>query len=220
MMPTQKLEQPILANCANCPYFQDFGETNGRGLCQLFDKMARRHHLRTGDCDQEIETVESAQQPATPPTPQPKQPAGFSGDSIGCQLRPTFEAPQQLEPEAQAPPKLETEFEQGRIHGRNDALAGWHPIYSEPVTEYSRGYLSGYNTGLNPASPHQEVRKPLEWSVSLDPRWGIYQAWVNDLCIATASTYQEAERKAQKYVATDEMIHRQNSAVMAAYALI
>ncbi len=133
MMTTQTLEQPILENCATCPYFQDFNETNGRGLCQLFDKMARRHHNRTGDCDLEIEAVESAQQPATPPTPQPKQPGGFSGDSIGCQLRPTNESPQQLEKEPQPTPKLETEFEQGRIHGRNDALAGWLGIENRNV---------------------------------------------------------------------------------------
>ncbi len=220
MNTTQTLEEPIRANCANCPYFQDFGETNGRGLCQLFDRMARRHHNRTGDCDQQIETVESAQQPATPPTPQPKQPGRFSGDSIGCQVRPTNESPQQLEPEPQAASKPQTEFDRGEIHGRNDALAGWHPIYFEPVTEYATGYLAGYNTGLNPTSPHEEANLPLEWAVSLDPRWGLYQVWVNERCIGQAATHVEAERMAQKYVATDEMIRRQNRAVMTAYAAL
>jgi len=171
-MPTQTLEQPILANYATCPYFQDFGEPLGRGWCQAFDQMARQHHFRTGDCDQQIEALESAQQPAPPPLPQPKQPAGFSGDSTGCELRPANESPQQLEKEPQATSKLKTEFEQGRIHGRNDALAGWHPIYKEPVTEYSRGYLAGYNAVLKPTNQQQAVSLPLEWSVCLDPRWG------------------------------------------------
>lgn len=136
----------------------------------MFDQVARQHHFRTGDCDQEIKAVAEAQQPAPPPTPQPKQPAGCSGDSIGCQLRPTFEAPQQLEPEPQPTPKVETEFDLGRIHGRNDALAGWHPIYFEPVTEYARGYLSGYNARLNPTSPQPEASLPRSWSVTWNQR--------------------------------------------------
>ncbi len=173
MTSTQTLEQPILANCATCPYFQDFGEPLGRGLCQLFDKMARRHHLRIGDCDQEIEAVESAQQPAPPPTPQQMQPGGFAGDSTGCQLRPTFEAPQQLEKEPPLTPKLKTEFALGRIHGRNDCLAGWHPIYPEALTEYATGYLSGYNAVLNPIAQQPSRCLPAEWLVCLDPRWGL-----------------------------------------------
>ena len=219
-MTTQTIERSTQSTCSTCPYFQDFGEPNGRGLCQLFDKMARRHHNRTGDCDQEIEAVESAQQPATPPAPQPKQPGGFSGDSIGCQLRSTFKAPQQLEPEPQPTPKLKTEFDRGEIHGRNDALAGWHPIYSLAVTEYSRGYLAGHNAVLKPTDQQQVARKPLEWSVSLDPRWGLYQVWVKDRCIGQAATHVEAERMAQANVATGKIIKRQNARVIAAYALI
>jgi len=129
MKTTQTLEQPILANCASCKYFQDFGETNGRGWCQLFDQTARQHHARTGDCDKEIEAVESAQQePVLRIKPQSAE-AGLAGDSVSCQLldhirgRETVSpkpAPQQLEPEPEQTPKAETEFEQGRIHGKNE----------------------------------------------------------------------------------------------------
>jgi len=221
MTSTQTLEQPIRANCATCPYFQDFDETNGRGLCQLFDKMARRHHFRTGDCDQEIEAVEVAQQPAPSPKPQPKQPAGLAGDSIGCELRPTFEAPQQqLEPEPQATPKPQTEFEQGSIHGRNDALAGWHPIYSLAVTEYSRGYLAGHNAVLKPTDQQQVARKPLEWSLTWNQRWGWYDVWVSDRWTGRAATEESAERMARERIALDETIRRQNRAVMTAHTLI
>jgi len=217
-MTTQTIERSTQSTCSTCPYFQDFGETNGRGFCQLFDKMARRHHFRTGDCDQQIETVESAQQPAPSPTPQPKQPGGFSGDSTGCKLRPTFEGPQQLEKEPQAASKLEAEFEQGRIHFRNDALAGWHPIYKEPVTEYARGYLAGHNAVLKPTDQQQVARKPLEWSLTWNQRWGWYDVWVSDRWIGRAATEESAERMARERIAMDEMIRRQNAAIMAAYA--
>jgi len=218
MTSTQTLEQPILANCATCPYFQDFGEPKGRGWCRIFDQMARQHHFRTGGCEQEIEAVESAQQPAPPPKPQPKQPGGLAGDSTGCQLRSPNESPQQLEKEPQAASKLETEFELGRIHGRNDALAGWHPIYFEPVTEYSRGYLSGYNTGLNPTSPHEKASLPLEWALTLNQRWGWYDVWVGQRWIGRAATEESAEGMARERIAKDSMIEGQNRAVRKAYA--
>jgi len=53
---------------------------------------------------------------------------------------------------------------------------------------------------------------------ALDPRWGLHQAWVKDRCIGHGATYEEAERIAQGYIAVDEMIRRQNAAVMRAYA--
>ena len=37
--------------CDQCPHFQDFHEPNGRGWCELFDRMAKQHHQRTHDCD-------------------------------------------------------------------------------------------------------------------------------------------------------------------------
>ena len=36
-MTTQTLEPMAHATCAKCPYFQDFGEANGRGWCGVFD---------------------------------------------------------------------------------------------------------------------------------------------------------------------------------------
>jgi hypothetical protein len=40
---------------------------------------------------------------------------------------------------------------------------------------------------------------------------------VGSSCIGHGATHEEAERKAQAYVATDQMIHRQNEAVMKSY---
>ena len=220
-MTTQPIERPIQSTCAKCPYFQDFNERNGRGLCQMFDKVARRHHFRTGDCDQEINAVEVAQPPAPQPTPQ-RQSTGFSGDSVGCQLRMLEVAPIQpvTTPErpAEPTPKVESEFDQGRTHGQHDALQGWHPIHKKPATDYARGYLSGYNAGLNPISPQVEVSKPVVWTVSFDKKWHWYWVWVGKHCIGQASTYQDAERMATKQIATDKIIHTQNEAVMKTYS--
>ncbi len=224
-MTTQTIERPIQSTCATCPYFQDFGEPNGRGWCQLFDQTARQHHARTGDCEQEIEAVESVQQEPVLETKAQLSEAGLAGDSTGCQLRSTTgseatllpkQAPQQLAPEPE--PTKAGEFQQGRHHGRNDAESGWHPIYTQPLTEYAAGYLAGYNTVQNPAPEHPKASKPLEWSVCLDPRWGLYQVWVGDRCIGHGVTYEEAESKAQRYVAANELIKRQNAVVMRAYA--
>jgi len=213
-MTTQTIERSIQSTCATCPYFQEFGEQNGRGWCQLFDQMARQHHNQTRACEQEIEAVEAAPQEPVIALKSKSPEAGLAGDSVSCQS--PIEAPQQL-PELEQTPKAETEFEQGRIHGQNDALAGWHPIYTQPSTEYATGYLSGYNEILNPAPEHPKASKPLEWSVCLDPRWGLYQAWVGDRCIGHSATHEEAERLAQRYIAVDEMIRRQNAVVMRAY---
>jgi len=227
MTTTQRLERSTQSTCATCPYFQDFSERNGRGWCQLFDQIARQHHARTGDCDKEIEAVESAQQePVSGRKPQSAE-AGLAGDSVSCQLLEHIggganvslkPAPQQLEPEPEQTPKAETEFEQGRIYGKKDAEAKWHPIYTQSSTEYATGYLSGYNEILNPEPEHPKASKPQEWSVCLDPRWGIYQAWVGDRCIGHSATHEEAERLAQRYIAVDEMIRRQNQVVMTADA--
>jgi hypothetical protein len=46
------------STCASCAYFQDFNDARGRGLCKLFDSVARRHHWRTSDCDASITTLE------------------------------------------------------------------------------------------------------------------------------------------------------------------
>ena len=102
----------------------------------------------------ETPAVEAQQQPATEPQPQQ---ACLAGDKVSHQLQPATEA--------------ETEFEQGRLHGRNDALAKWHPIYKEPATEYATGYLAGYDEVLNPRTQPQQVSAPPEmWSVSYDSK--------------------------------------------------
>ena len=66
-------------------------------------------------------------------------------------------------------------------------------------------------------NPEQESisppSQPAEWAVVLDPRWGVYQAWVGDRCIGPAPTEEEAERKARNYIATDELIQKQNAIV-------
>jgi|GEM_PF-6705782 len=39
------------ATCANCPHFTRYeGETNGRGWCHCFDRIAREHHAATSAC--------------------------------------------------------------------------------------------------------------------------------------------------------------------------
>ena len=45
------LSRTTIATCVECPHFQDFHEPNGRGWCNLFDRMAKQHHPRTHDCD-------------------------------------------------------------------------------------------------------------------------------------------------------------------------
>lgn len=132
-----------------------------------------------------------------------KEPVGFAGDSVTCQLQPTTEA--------------QAEFEQGRQHGQQDAWERLHPIYTKASCKYSSGYLEGYNSVLNP-TPQPEVRKQIEWSVTYDPKWKWYQAWVGSRFVGRGTTHSEAERIAQRYIATDEMIRRQNRAVLQAYA--
>ena len=36
--------------CADCPYFDDFQESSGRGWCGLFNHYCRSHHEQTGNC--------------------------------------------------------------------------------------------------------------------------------------------------------------------------
>lgn len=49
---------PETKTCATCPYFQSFGEANGRGWCAAFDAQAREHHAATQDCEHQIEVLE------------------------------------------------------------------------------------------------------------------------------------------------------------------
>jgi hypothetical protein len=36
--------------CAQCPHFNDYQESNGRGWCELFNHQVRQHHKQTDDC--------------------------------------------------------------------------------------------------------------------------------------------------------------------------
>lgn len=144
--------------------------------------------------------VQAQQQPKQEPQ---KHPVSFAGDSIACQLQPT--------------PSALTEFEAGRQHGRADVEARQHPIYTKPKSEYAIGYLEGY---LGSSSQQQPApTQPVEWSVTYDPKWRWYQAWVKDRCVGHGSTPEQAERIAQQYIATNEMIRRQNARVLAAYGI-
>lgn len=225
MMRTQTIERPIQATCATCPYFQDFGEPNGRGWCLLFDQMARQQHNRTGGCEQEISAVESAQQEPVIALKSQSPEAGLAGDSVRSQLQSLTasgatlspnDSPQQLEKEPERTPKASTEFEQGRVHGLHDATARLHPIYTKPNDAYAAGYLSGYSSF--DASQQPRVTQRVEWSVTYNHKWDWYDAWLGSLWIVRAATHDEAERMATKRIAKDEMIRRQNWAVMATVA--
>lgn len=37
--------------CSQCNHFHDYQEGSGKGWCNLFEVAARKHHLRTNDCD-------------------------------------------------------------------------------------------------------------------------------------------------------------------------
>ena len=41
---------PTACSCASCPKFNDYGESNGKGWCNLFNRPAAQHHALTADC--------------------------------------------------------------------------------------------------------------------------------------------------------------------------
>ena len=43
------------STCEKCSKFKDY-QDRGRGLCQVFDKVVRKHHQLTNDCVQQIES--------------------------------------------------------------------------------------------------------------------------------------------------------------------
>lgn len=132
-----------------------------------------------------------------------QQPVGFAGDSVSLRLQATLEATE--------------EFEIGHRKGQHDAAARLQPICTEATCPFSKGYLQGYSSFSSVQQQPQPILQT-EWSVTYDPKWQWYQAWVGDRCIGYGSIHEEAERIAQRYIATDEMIRRQNAAVLAAYA--
>ena len=189
-MLTQKKAKPQASTCANCPYFQNFGEVSGRGWCDLFDQMARTHHQSTNTCQQEIETLQQKEPQSA------SQLDGLAKDSVSCQL--------QLIKEAQQ------ECDQSNHHDQTEAKE-----FRETSSRHGLTH-STYNNTLNPR-PQPEIAKPQKWSVHYDNKWGWYQVWVGARCVSRASTYESGERMAQQYLAVDEMIQRQNQAVLAKY---
>lgn len=63
-----------------------------------------------------------------------------------------------------------------------------------------------------------EALQQVEWKVTYDSKWDWYYVWVGERLAGRASNHEEAERLAQQYIATDELIRRQNAAVLLAYA--
>jgi hypothetical protein len=78
-----------------------------------------------GDCEQEIEAVESVQQEPVIALKSKSPEAGLG--RLGKLPIAYWSAAATTR--AGANTQAKTEFEQGHIHGRNDAT-GWHPIYS------------------------------------------------------------------------------------------
>jgi hypothetical protein len=59
--------KPIIkspSTCANCRYFSDFDDERGRGLCRVFDTVAKRHHHKTETCISSINILEGETKPA------------------------------------------------------------------------------------------------------------------------------------------------------------
>lgn len=52
--PAQDSNHPL--TCATCPFFSSFNGEE-RGLCEVFDRVFKKHNLRTSDCDLQIESL-------------------------------------------------------------------------------------------------------------------------------------------------------------------
>lgn len=128
---------------------------------------------------------------------------GFAGDSVSTMLRPTQEAL--------------TEFDSGRHHGQQDAAERLHPMYTKVNCQYSAGYLAGYSNTPNPKQP-ETATPPLSWSVTYNAEWDWYIVWVGERAVDRAMNHEEAEQKAQKYIAADKFWQEHRQAVLAAYA--
>ena len=218
-MTTLTIERPV-QTCATCPLFNP--EQGVHGWCGAFDRMAKPHHERTATCDQEIAAQEeaAAQPQATQAVDVYEQGVAHGQRDAQERLHPIYEKNLHeyargyvqgyqsiLNPKQQS---TEGRYQQGFAHGEADAKARLFPGYDRVSCQYTEGYLAGYKSLTSPP-------QPAEWAVVLDNRWGVYQAWVGDRCIGPAPTEEEAERKARSYIATDELIRRQNAAVLAAY---
>lgn len=134
-----------------------------------------------------------------------QQKAGFAGDSVSCQLQPK--------------PELIADYEQGEAHGRLDAGQEIQPICIEASCAYSAGYLEGYSSFIEAKEKAKaSVTKLPSWSVTYNDQWEWYVVWVGDRAIARAFTHEEAERIAQKYIATGRLWQEHRQRALAAYA--
>lgn len=132
-----------------------------------------------------------------------EQPVGIAGDSIGYHLTPDWEAIE--------------EFKSGRAHGMLDASNKFQPMCSEANCPYSNGYLQGYNSFLQPP-PQPKATKPKEWAVTYNSTWDWYIVWVGDQPVGKAFNHEEAEQKAQSYIAGNKFWQEHRERVLAAYA--
>lgn len=156
----------------------------------------------------EQKPAEFLEEPQPAPTETGNLAAGMAGDCVSVKLRPQV--------------ATVANYEQGYAHGQRDAAERLHLMYAVSSCDYSKGYLKGYNAVLNSTQPFQQpsATKQIDWSVKSDPcNPGLYQVWIGDCCLLEkAISYSEGERIAQRYVATDKLIKRQNATVLAAYA--
>ncbi len=143
--------------------------------------------------------IEAAQEPEQQP-----QPTGLAGDLMNCQLKP-----------AHAP---EVGYEKGFALGQSDAQARLWPGYKWVSCPFTDGYFAGYNSVFSTQAEVEVVKQAAEWSVTFNDRWQWYDVWVGDHCCREkAGSYREAEQIAQRQIALDELIQRQNAIVLAAY---
>jgi hypothetical protein len=57
LQPTPITKQRSTAlTCAICPFFADFYDRD-RGLCQVFERVTKKHNPRTSDCDLQIDSL-------------------------------------------------------------------------------------------------------------------------------------------------------------------
>jgi hypothetical protein len=130
------------------------------------------------------------------------QPAGMAGDSVSSQLQPNWEAI--------------ADYESGKNHGRLDAANGSHLMCEEASCPYSQGYLDGYNS-FKP-KPQPEIKQLPQWRVTWNTKWCWYEVWAGNAHIGRASNHEEAERIAQKYIASEQLRQQHRELVLAAYA--
>ncbi|MDZ4877506.1 MAG: hypothetical protein CLLPBCKN_006941 [Chroococcidiopsis cubana SAG 39.79] len=134
-----------------------------------------------------------------------EQPAQLKGDRTDRQPQPDWEAI--------------AEYESGCIHGKHDAAARMPPMCKQASCPYSQGYLDGYSSIQAPSQPPAPVPKAVEWQVVYDPKWNLYQVWVENRCLMEkAISYTEGERIAQKYLTAEKLRCSHRELVMSAFA--